>query len=304
MGFQRALIKLTAEVIGQGKLGGKVLIIGKQDICGTETQVRRWLHEAGLPPALDCRVALNQKPDYGGRGFIDDTSLFKLMGFQQADSLDYSDFEGANLIWDLNQPVPENWNNLGGQYDLVIDSGCTEHIFNVAQVFKNYHFFAKPGGVVIHILPTSNFVDHGFYMFGPTLFHDYYSANRWKVLCSYLIRHRAYSEFGRRDVFVYTRSGALQSVSVGGFDTRSYLTFVAVQKQNDSTCDAPVQQGFYEKTWVGNNSNNPGSNQFKERLTAWVKTLPPPIICLLLQVRAAWFRMRGVSCALKLYKSL
>ncbi len=98
--------------------------------------------------------------------------LMKHFGATEVDSIDNSDYEGAKIVFDYNQPVPKE---LHQQYDTVIDFGCSEHIFNVAQVFKNTADMCKIGGRILHILPADNFCGHGFYQFTPEFFFSIYS---------------------------------------------------------------------------------------------------------------------------------
>ena len=50
------------------------------------------------------------------------------------DSIDKSDYEGATIIFDMNNEIfPE----LKGKYDTVLDSGTLEHIFNIPQALDN-----------------------------------------------------------------------------------------------------------------------------------------------------------------------
>ena len=51
--------------------------------------------------------------------------LFKAMGATQVDSMDASDFEGANIVHDLNEPLPTC---LCGRFEAVVDSGTLEHV--------------------------------------------------------------------------------------------------------------------------------------------------------------------------------
>src|SRR5207247_2037857 len=155
MGLARGAIKLIAETVGGRKPGGRVLVVGKQEAWGTETEIIRWLKESGLSPAV-CETQLALKPDFRRLQFIQDSSLFKLMGFREVVNLDTSDYEGAELVWDLNRPLPEELLAKTGRFDLIIDSGCLEHIFNVPQVLKNFYRLAADDGVVIHIVPSSN----------------------------------------------------------------------------------------------------------------------------------------------------
>src|SRR5690348_16878730 len=113
MGLPRTLIKLIAETVRDFGLRGRVLIIGKQDVWGTRKEVIRWLKESGVPPA-ECDVHISLKPDFARLGFVQDTSLFKLMGFREAIVLDNSSYEGAEVLHDLNVPLPtELLANLG-----------------------------------------------------------------------------------------------------------------------------------------------------------------------------------------------
>ena len=155
----------------------------------TGAEAVRWLRESGLTPApVEPEISL--KPDFQRLHFIQDTSLFRLMGFREAVTLDYSDYEGAEIICNLSHPLPDGLLAKTGRFDLIVDAGCLEHIFNVPQVLENYFHLAGDRGVVILIVPSSNLVDHGFYSFSPTLFQDYYSANHWQIL-----RHYFYESF-------------------------------------------------------------------------------------------------------------
>jgi hypothetical protein len=103
--------------------------------------------------------------------FLDEVSE-TILNSKKMDSLDFSDYEGANIVHDLNLPIQDN---LIHRYDTVIDFGTTEHIFNVPQVLDNCSNLIKVGGKIIHILPSNNFNGHGFYQFSPELFYSYYS---------------------------------------------------------------------------------------------------------------------------------
>jgi SAM-dependent methyltransferase len=79
--------------------------------------------------------------------------------------------------FDLNFPIL-----LEDQFDVTINNGTAEHIFNVAQFFKTVHERTKPGGLMIHSSPFTGWPDHGFYNFQPTLFFDLARANQYEIL--------------------------------------------------------------------------------------------------------------------------
>ena len=79
---------------------------------------------------------------------------------------------------DLNEySVPESRKN---HYDLVLNFGTTEHIFNQENCFRVCHDLLKPGGHIFHSVP-SIFMDHGYYMYSPMLFSEMALANGYEV---------------------------------------------------------------------------------------------------------------------------
>jgi SAM-dependent methyltransferase len=107
-----------------------------------------------------------------GQCFADDL-LARLSGAAVIKSLDFSDYEGADIVADLNVPLPSELSN---KFDVVIDGGTTEHVYNVAIALENCSRLCKPGGQIIHILPADNFNGHGFWQFSAELFFSLYSS--------------------------------------------------------------------------------------------------------------------------------
>jgi hypothetical protein len=81
--------------------------------------------------------------------------------------MDISDYEGANVIHDLNEPVP---GELHERYDVVFDGGSLEHVFDVPTALGNYMKMVRPGGHLIIETMANNHCGHGFYQFSPELF--------------------------------------------------------------------------------------------------------------------------------------
>jgi SAM-dependent methyltransferase len=87
-------------------------------------------------------------------------------------SLDYSDYEEATIMADLNLPIPDE---LHDKYDVVVDGGTIEHVFNVTEALANCVRLCKKNGTIIHILPADNFNGHGFWQFSAETFLSFYS---------------------------------------------------------------------------------------------------------------------------------
>ena len=89
------------------------------------------------------------------------------------------DFDGSEqaLRYDLNVPLP-----LAEHYHVVINTGTAEHIFNAGQFFKTMHERTCPNGLMIHALPFTGWLDHGFFNFNPTFVADLATANEYQLL--------------------------------------------------------------------------------------------------------------------------
>jgi SAM-dependent methyltransferase len=261
MGIARAIVKLLIREGKREEFSGNILTIGKQDVFATTRDLRKWAGEMDFE--LKGAVAMPEK------GFIADRALFPSLGFDSIASMDCSDYEHCTIVHDLNKDVPGELHN---RYDVVLDSGTSEHIFNFPKVLENYHKMLKVGGRMIHGLPSSNHVDHGFYMFSPTIFYDYYSANNWKIVEPLFFRYYRQHTTKLWKIYHYT-PGCLDSYSFGGL-RGMYGIFFIVKKTRESTFNAPVQQNSYIRTWSEDNRPGPGGTTKKSGLRTVATHLP------------------------------
>lgn len=154
-------------------INGLVGVIGKytpiMDI--TNHSLKALLNEFNLPSDL----ILN---DY--KSIENDNVLFSHLGFDNVESIDFSDHEEANHIVDMNYPL--NNGNLFNRYDLLINNGTLEHVFSASNCLINMSKLVKPEGYILHFAPLNNWVDHGFYQISPTLLIDYYLENGFSCI--------------------------------------------------------------------------------------------------------------------------
>ena len=138
---------------------GEVLTLGRQDLNVYPAKMKALLESHGFSSEAFAPGA----PD---SGFAE--PVFKSLGAKSVCALDASDFEGAQFVHDLNQPLPEN---LKQRFDIVYDGGTLEHVFNFPQALKNCMEMVKVGGQFMMHTPGNNWWGHGFYQFSPELFH-------------------------------------------------------------------------------------------------------------------------------------
>ena len=150
-----------------------ICMIGKQDVIAKWTEIERII--------MDLQLDYSEKmmQDLKKEIFVDSYKLFQVIGIEEIHAVDYSDYEGADIIFDLNkEDVSNEYRN---KFDLVIDGGTLEHVFNIRVAMQNMDALVKTGGYIYHMLPLAGWVDHGFYSFSPTFFLDYYSKNNWFI---------------------------------------------------------------------------------------------------------------------------
>lgn len=82
------------------------------------------------------------------------------------------------VIGDLNTDIAGAFE----KSDLVTNNGTSEHLFNQAQVFKNIHSLCKLNGLMLHILPLTPWINHGFYNYNPIFFRDLARVNNYDIL--------------------------------------------------------------------------------------------------------------------------
>jgi hypothetical protein len=120
--------------------------------------------------------------------------FFKFLGSEVIDSLDFSDYEGAKIVFDMNNPLPQHLHN---QYSVVFDGGTLEHVFNFPQSIKNCMQMVETGGHFISITPANNQMGHGFYQFSPELFFRIFSKeNGFEVVKLFLNTSSPKGSFG------------------------------------------------------------------------------------------------------------
>jgi SAM-dependent methyltransferase len=152
----------------------ETIMLGRQELLTTQQDIVRLAKKKGL---YNERWELPFEDKYS-------EGLFKLLGAQLIDSLDFSNYESASVIHDLNKPLPDSLKN---KYSVVIDGGTLEHVFNFPEALKSCMDMLKPGGHFIAITPANNQCGHGFYQFSPELFFSSFSEDAgFRVLFLFL----------------------------------------------------------------------------------------------------------------------
>ncbi|MBI3491209.1 MAG: hypothetical protein HY047_05415 [Acidobacteria bacterium] len=160
------------------------------DFARTLTLGRQRLY---VTPAELAALAARYRPDLRDRigdlryGEPADAFLKTFLDVRDLQALDRSAYEGAALTHDLNVPLPAH---LHQQFDVVIDSGTIEHVFNLPVAIASCMQLVRRGGTLFLSSPANNLCGHGFYQLSPEWFFRLFKdANGFSLARLVLVTH-------------------------------------------------------------------------------------------------------------------
>ena len=187
MGMLPSHVVLLAKESKKHPIKGSVLTLGQQSVYLSLAEVKEILESQDISLSLlkdgfDVQSKVNK-----GQAIWDNRTnaqtVLSLLGGEEVFVSDCSAYEDPDFLIDLNYPVNDEYFE---KFDVILDIGTLEHVFNIPMLLRNLNFMLKKGGQVIMIAPTSNSIDHGFYSISPTLFFDSFSVNNFNNFSCYL----------------------------------------------------------------------------------------------------------------------
>lgn len=247
MGLEINAVKALFWAKNLGATCTRTLTLGRQSFYCSPGKFRRALQDFGIAvPAEEIDRCFQH--ELFTALYADE--FFRLLGAQETTSVDRSDFEGATLLHDLNDPFPAP---LRGHFDLVADGGTLEHIFNYPAALRHCLEVVRVGGHFMTITPASNQMGHGFYQFSPELFFRVFSAENGFALRKIVLFDAAREEspfFEVKDPDLTGWRGELRSA-------RPLQLIVLAQKIADVPIFAtPPQQSDYSAVWASHHEKN------------------------------------------------
>jgi hypothetical protein len=175
MGLGPPVLELYRQLKLQGALDGivNVMELGSQDFwCPQQNLVKALFKAFDRPePAshLLCTTNTQQQPA---------RLLYEALG------LTYScvDVDGrtGTLVLDMNfDKIPSEEHN---KYGLVTNHGTSEHILNQYNVFEMMHNLVRPDGIMVHAVPFTVHLEHGFFNYQPNFFEALARYNSYETL--------------------------------------------------------------------------------------------------------------------------
>ncbi len=244
MAIIKSCVKLIIKNSPYYQYSGKVLALGTPEIYATPEELKSWFQSlAGRKfPLLDENIKLTKNPLGKKYGWVSADTFLRGLGYSHIINLDLPGGEYTpDVVHDLNMPLPDA---LRSQFDLVIDPGTTEHVFDIKTALSSVVRALKIGGIIIHELPVYSF-NGGYYSINPNVINDFYAANGFADLKTYIVmwdRYRAYT--GKSRCYEYSANVLGARHSLADFDQCRYsphLLFFARKKDEHPEINVPLQ---------------------------------------------------------------
>ena len=242
-------IRLLMREGNREKFSRKVLQLGNQEIITTEEQLEKTAQEENFELLkAHCDIGYGRSKFGEHPTTVSSKYFFQRLGFETVDALDYSDFEGANIVHDLNVLLNKDFKNIG-DYNLIYDGGTIEHVFSMPNTLKNIFDLLSVGGRIMHLSPV-NWFNHGFYNYSTCFFEDFYSCNNFLINeCG--VFKKLNNDW--RDRWLYAEgdknSQFIRSLNPTTFDGAIFGINFTATKLHNSTGDIIPQQGYYLINW-------------------------------------------------------
>jgi SAM-dependent methyltransferase len=235
MGVDLNGIQLLIEAQKRGVSFKRMASLGRQGLYVNRHELISVLREAGYAMPQDCvRRLMDPTTKYA-------EDFFRLLGAKEIVAIDASDYEGAQIVHDMNRPVPDS---LVSCFDVVLDGGTLEHVFDFATALRNAAQMVRPDGLLISYTMANNFCGHGFYQFSPELFYRFlcpkngYSMERCIV----------WEDIPASRFYSVPDPESVQSRIEFTSDTGTYM-MVQAKRVGDVSRDFIPQQSDYVRLW-------------------------------------------------------
>lgn len=193
-----ALIKSTLKLIIREHRARRflspALTLGVPEIYGTYAELKKWMldftgEKITIDPA-ESEISTNETAQKFN--WVTAKIFFEALGIEEMLSLDIAGSEHTpDFIHDLNNPLPEKYMD---RFNLIVDPGTMEHIFDIKSGLANIVHALKVGGTVIQQVPIYSY-NGGYYNFNPILLNDFYAANGFADIKMFIIMWDRYHPY-------------------------------------------------------------------------------------------------------------
>jgi SAM-dependent methyltransferase len=173
MSITRHLAELLLAEHKYRPIDGDVLLLGRQMVFMTPDEAQAVIERMGVRLRTGVSIEFDRTSHGRERNFISDVSFFSLFADADVRASDVSDYEGADLIFDLSGELPAE---ALGAYNFIYNGSVLDNVFDPAACLKNISRMLKSDGVCFGYEGLAH-SGPAYLKFGPEWFFDYYAVN-------------------------------------------------------------------------------------------------------------------------------
>jgi SAM-dependent methyltransferase len=156
-------------------INGDIVFIGRQTVTISPSDLASRLRAHGI--AVDDKaIEIDRTTTYRtlhASHQASDRSIFWALGGCRVKALDVSPYEGAEIIHNLNEPIPDS---LRESADFIVDGSTLDNVFDPAMALRNLAAILKPGGRLLMINAWSP-RDGSYQLCSPAWYFDFFVTN-------------------------------------------------------------------------------------------------------------------------------
>jgi SAM-dependent methyltransferase len=202
------------------------------------------------PAAVERKADESTRTATSGTGsFISDSTFFGMLGVEVVHAIDHSDYEGANIIVDLNRPISAEYE---GFADFIFGGSVLDNVFDPACYMRNITRMLRPGGRLIDV-NSSSFGEHPYVLMSPAWYFDYCVINQF-ASCSLYVSEGG-PALARDECHIYGLNlkpdfEAIPDLGDPGSGMRTHVIMVAEKDEVTSWELSPSQDQYRsDKEW-------------------------------------------------------
>jgi len=279
MGLMPSHIRMFIKMQKKHQFSGAACVLGNQEVWATPETLEKYCKEAGFkckkPASIHGHTSrlFEGDPDLSriSKDFIHARTFFEVMGFDDYVDVDNFEYDQPALLHDMNSPVPEE---VVDKFDLVLDGGTVEHIFDIKQVMGNMVRMTRVDGCVMHL--ASYDMDHGFYALSPCFLYDYYRSNGFSDFSCYIMAtdySNVLEDFDKKRPYFEYEYGMDLSCLLS--TSSSWLIFFTARKVESMPELRIPTQGMFEPT--DGKSLRQSQSSFRNYIPGWLQPLLVPV---------------------------
>ena len=155
-------------------ISGDILLIGRQTVLLTVDAAQALMAREGIAVRDEFLAEIDRSTVGAEQSqYITDRAFFSMFSDAKVMALDVSDYEGAEIVHDLNVPLPATYENVA---DFVFNGSCLDNLFDPATAMKSLSKMLRPNGRIVHIEHGTP-INGAYLRYSPEWFFSFYAAN-------------------------------------------------------------------------------------------------------------------------------